>query len=126
MADEPPGKADSPFGASPGKFAFWPNTYYANRLLPFKPVLRQEVAAPRMRFRALPEWLDPEGEWPTSDHAPERQKWSHFGIDFELFWGIIRPKRLKRGQNRPVTVTYQLTMYFCIIFILCDLRYFYR
>jgi hypothetical protein len=36
--------------------------------------------------------------------------------------GIIRQKRPKKGQNRPVTVTLQLTMCFCMVFINCDLR----
>jgi hypothetical protein len=44
---------------------------------------------------------------------------------FGDFWPKMAQKRLKKGQNPPVPVTFQLTMYFCIVFILCDLHDFY-
>jgi hypothetical protein len=44
---------------------------------------------------------------------------SHFGA-------LSGQKWLKKGQNRGFTVTIQLTMYFCIVFIMCNLRDFYR
>jgi len=40
---------------------------------------------------------------------------SHFGA-------LSGQKWPKKGQNRGFTVTSQLTMYFCIVFIIIDLR----
>jgi hypothetical protein len=68
MADEPPGKADSPFGESPGQSA----------------LMETHVAA---------------GRCSDLEIAPESGKWRHFGIDFEPFWGIIRPKTAKKGPK---------------------------
>ena len=50
--------------------------------------------------------------------APERQKWSHFGPDLRHYQPKTGQKRLKKGQNRPVPVTYQLTIHLCIVIIL--------
>ena len=58
-------------------------------------------------WESFPEWLDPEGEWSSFGTAPKGKKMRHFGIDFVRFLVKMAQKRLKKGQNRRFTVTYQ-------------------
>jgi hypothetical protein len=58
--------------------------------------------------------------------APERQEWVILASFLGHFEAKMAQKRPKMGHNRAVQVTYQLTMYFCMVLILFDLRYFYR
>jgi hypothetical protein len=52
-------------------------------------------------------------------------RWRQFGLDFAAFWAKNGKKTAKKGQNWRVLVTCQLTMCFCIAFILLGLHDFY-
>jgi hypothetical protein len=61
----------------------------------------------------------------STDNTQERQKRVHFGSILSHFGALSGQKWPKRGQKWGFTVTSQLTMSFCMIFILWWLRDFF-
>jgi hypothetical protein len=57
---------------------------------------------------------------------PGAAKSGNFGTKLRHYQPKSAQKRPKKGQNRLFVVTYQLTMYFCMLLIICALCYFYR
>jgi hypothetical protein len=62
----------------------------------------------------------------SSALAPGAAKSGNFGTKLRHYQPKSAQKRPKKGQNQAVVITYQLTIDFCMIFIICGLRYFYR
>ena len=60
----------------------------------------------------------PEVERSFSDTAAERQKGANLVSILSHYQAEMAKKRLKKGQNRAVTVTDQLTINNCIVFII--------
>jgi hypothetical protein len=60
------------------------------------------------------------------DFAPSGKKGVILASFLGHFGAKMAQKRPKKGQNRRVLVTYQLTMHYCIVLILLYLRDFYR